>query len=134
MIFAFLFLLVGCGEAETKNAVIEYGESSVYTKEDRMAAVDTILKTFSTWDGCKLYSLSYSSDAVSMDEENLNWLNELEEANDNSEVFTQCIMFESRFRAPKRATGGWTAGEEYTWQFWLGRSDGGKWKLMSWGY
>ena len=62
-------------------------------------------------------------------------MNELEEANDAKESFTQCIMFKSNFHSPKEGGGAWNADEEYTdWQWWLARSDGGQWKLMTWGY
>ena len=63
------------------------------------------------------------------------WMNELEEANDAKETFTQCIMFTSSFHSPVKGGGAWEADEEYTdWQWWLGRADGGEWKLMTWGY
>ncbi len=40
-----------------------------------------------------------------------------------------------QFSLAKKGGGAWTADEEYTdWQWWLARSDGGQWKLMSWGY
>ena len=59
----------------------------------------------------------------------------LEEANDAKETFTQCIMFTSSFHSPKEGGGAWMPDEEYTdWHWWLGRSDGGQWKLMTWGY
>lgn len=41
-------------------------------------------------------------------------MNELEEANDNKESFTQCISFDSSFRSPKNGGGAWNANEEYT--------------------
>ena len=30
----FVFSLAGCGKANTKNVVIDYGTSSIYTKDD----------------------------------------------------------------------------------------------------
>ena len=46
-------------------------------------------------------------------------------------------MFECDFHSPKSDAdaGGLIVDEEYTdWQWWLARSEGGRWKLMTWGY
>ena len=41
----------------------------------------------------------------------------------------------SDFHSPVEAGGAWEPDTEYTdWQWWLARSDGGKWKLLTWGY
>ena len=53
------------------------------------------------------------------------------------ETCTECIMFECDFHSPKSDAdaGGLNVDEEYTdWQWWLARSEGGRWKLMTWGY
>ena len=97
-------------------------------------AIDVIKKQFSSFEGCELHSLSYTSDDACNNEDNIAWMNELEEANDNKESFTQCISFDSSFRSPKNGGGAWNANEEYTWSWWLARSEGGTWKLMTWGY
>lgn len=119
---------------EQKSAYIEYGTSSIYSKEDMSAAINVILEEFNTWEGCELHSISYSSDEECNNAENIRWMNDLEKANDNKEEFTQCIMFNSSFRSPINGGGAWNANEEYTWSWWLGRSEGGDWKLMTWGY
>ena len=121
-------------ERDTKNLVIDYGTSSIYTKDDMDEAIDVIKKQFSSFEGCELHSLSYTSDDACNNEDNIAWMNELEEANDNKESFTQCISFDSSFRSPKNGGGAWNANEEYTWSWWLARSEGGTWKLMTWGY
>lgn len=127
--------LIGCGEKTKSDVTIEYGESSVYTKEDMNAAIKLIRDEFQTWEGCELHSITYSSDDRCNNAENIAWMNELEEANDAQENFTQCIMFESSFHSPKNGDGAWNPDEEYEgWQWWLARSDGGQWKLMTWGY
>ena len=64
---------------------------------------------------------------------NIEWMNNLR-TDDNKEAFTQCIAFESSFRSPKKGGGAWEANEEYTWSWWLARSEGGEWNLMTWGY
>ena len=61
-------------------------------------------------------------------------MNDLESANDNKEIFTQCIAFESSFRSPINGGGAWIANSEYNWLWWLARSENGDWKLMTWGY
>ena len=85
-------------------------------------------------EGCVLHSLSYSSDSTCNTVDNVAWMIDLAEAYDEHEVFTQCIMFESSFRSPEQGGGAWAADEEYTWSWWLARSEGGEWKLMTWGY
>ena len=97
-------------------------------------AIELIKKEFNTWDGCKLHSISYSTDDE-CSESNIEWLNKIETANDNKETFTQCIMFTSNFHSPKEGGGAWNADTEYTdWQWWLARSDNGQWKLITYGY
>lgn len=132
--FALMFSFVGCGKGKTKNVKIDYGTSSIYTKEEMDEAIEKIKEHFESMDGCELYSLSYSSDDVCIDKENIEWINELKRADDNSQVFTQCIMFNSSFRSPLKGGGGWDANEECTWSWWLARSEDGEWKLMAWGY
>ena len=91
--------LAGC-KKKAPEVKIDYGTSSIYTEADMNAAIDLIKKEFNTWDGCELHSISYSSDDE-CSESNVAWMNELEEANDAKETFTQCIMFRSDFHSPK---------------------------------
>lgn len=126
-------LFAGCGNQAAPAVTIDYENSSIYTKEDMDAAIAIIRATFDTWEGCELHSISYSSDDVCTDEKNTAWMNQLEEANDNEQVFTQCIMFESSFHSPKKGAGAWNPDEEYEWSWWLARREGGEWKLMTWG-
>ena len=130
VMFGCLLVLGGFGNRAVKDAAIDYGSSDVYTREDMDGAVAEILKTFRTMEGCELHSLAYSSDAICTDPENVAWMNEL----GDGENFTQCIMFDSSFRSPKDGGGSWEADEEYTWSWWLARTEGGKWSLMTWGY
>ncbi len=124
--------LVGCGSV--KDLRIDYGTSDIYTQEDMDAAIDVILKEFDTWDGCEMHSISYEGDD-SRNEENIEWLNDLKKNHDEGEVFTQCIGFTSNFHSSKDGGEGWNEDFEYTnWQWWLARSEGGEWKLMTWGY
>ena len=80
MVLCLLFVisLAGCGKGNTKNLVIDYGTSSIYTKDDMDEAIDVIKKQFSSFEGCELHSLSYTSDDACNNEDNIAWMNELE--------------------------------------------------------
>ena len=128
---------VGCGTRSPAGVRIDYGESTIYIREEMDEAIRIIQQKFGTdaWKGCELHSISYGGDEA-CNEKNLMWMNELEAANDAKEHFTRCIMFTSSFHSPKRYNGGGlNTDQEYTgWGWWLARSDGGEWKLMTWGY
>lgn len=132
--FVLILSLVGCEKSVINDVKIDYGTSAIYTEDDMNAAINKIKETFKTFDGCELYSLSYASDDLCSDEENIAWMNELESANDDEQVFTQCIMFHSSFRSPKKGGGAWEPNEVYNWSWWLARSEGREWKLMTYGY
>ena len=131
--FVMLLLFAGCGKGDISNVKIDYGTSSVYSKEDMDAAIEVIKEQFSSFEGCELHSLSYVSDEECNKAENIEWMNDLR-ADDSREIFTQCIAFNSSFRSPKKGGDAWNADEEYTWTWWLARSEDGEWKLMTWGY
>lgn len=124
---------VSCGKGNTSNVKIDYGTSSVYSKAEMDSAIEVIKKQFGSFEGCELYSLSYMSDEECNNADNIEWMNDLR-TDDIKEVFTQCIAFKSSFRSPKEGGGAWEADKEYTWSWWLARSEGGQWKLMTWGY
>lgn len=135
--------LMGCGKkepadepnkaAEKPDVTIDYGESELYTKEELDDAIAVIEAEFSTWEGCELHSLAYGGDAACSDE-NIEWLNGLE-MKEQTEPFTQCILFSSSFHSPVEQRDAWDADTEYEgWQWWLGRSDGGAWELVTCGY
>ena len=130
---AMLLLLAGCGKGNTSNVKIDYGTSCVYSQKEMDAAIDVIKKQFRSFAGCELLSLSYMSDEECNGADNVEWMNELR-TEDQKEAFTQCIAFHSSFRSPKDGGGAWEADQEYTWSWWLARSEGGQWKLMTWGY
>jgi D-alanyl-D-alanine carboxypeptidase len=119
---------------------IDYGTSSLYSREDMDAAIEVILTEFSTWEGCELHSIRYTSDDCNSPE-HIRWLNELNEAAEGDRkldvTFTQCIEFVSDYHSPKDSdlAGAWNVDEEYEdWQWWLGRSEQGEWHLMGMGY
>ena len=129
------FPLVGCGTRPASEAIIDYGTSSIYTKEDMDEAIKLIEELFDDeYDGCELHSITYGGDSE-CNAENVAWLNDLEKARDNEETFTECIMFKSDWHSPKIGYGSFEDDKEYKgWDWWLGRSKDGKWKFMTCGY
>lgn len=134
--FAVLFLtmfvllaMTACGNKAIE-VKVDYGSSSVYSKEDMDKAITAIKKEFATWNGCELHSISYAGDSCVTDE-NIKWMNDLVKNKD----YTQCIEFKSSFHAPKNGGGAWEADKEYeNYEWWLARKDGGEWDLLTWGY
>lgn len=119
---------------DISHASIDYGDSKIYTKEDMDAAIAVIKEEFRTWKGCRMKSISYGSDEQ-CNAENLEWMNSLQDQADKEGDFTQCIMFLSDFHTSSFADGGFEENSDYTeWEWWLARTDGGEWKLMTWGY
>lgn len=121
-----LFCVCSC-DADISNYTVDYGESAIYSKQDISSAVDEIINTFKDMDGCKLYSLSFTSDETC--KENIDYCNELEINAD----FDECIVFDSHFRSPVFG-GAWNENEDYYWTWYLARKDGGKWNLLTYGY
>lgn len=127
-------LKAGSSKRNPSAVKMDYGTSAVYSKKDMDAAIKIIIKEFETFEGCELHSLSYASDEECNTAENIAWMNQCK-AKDDPEVFTQCIAFDSSFHSPKTDSGAWNPDEECTdWYWWLARSDGGEWKLMTYGY
>lgn len=118
-----VLLLSACGTEPE----IDLGDSAVFSEGDRMAAVDVILDQFNSWEGCKMYSVSYAGDEVSS--ENLDYVRSLDEEKD----FTECIVFDTSFRSPIRGGGAWNANTVYDWTWYLAREADGEWHLLTWG-
>jgi D-alanyl-D-alanine carboxypeptidase len=62
-------------------------------------------------------------------------MNELKEGQN----YTQCIEFITDFHSPVEdeevKDTAWEKDKEYTdYQWWLARTDGGEWELLTWGY
>ncbi|HOU10505.1 MAG TPA: hypothetical protein PL044_00510 [Clostridiales bacterium] len=127
----FLFMLCGCRPSSDMNRVsINYGQSQMYSQKDMDAAISVIKKEFSSWDGCVLHSIAFTSDSVCAD--NVEYCNSLREG----AGFDECIVFESSFHSPRYAGGGgFTPDQEYRgWSWYLARKDNGAWQLLTWGY
>ena len=128
LVFLTLLMLWGMCSCASDDVSIDYSESAVYSKSDMDAAIKVIRKTFDTFDGCTLYSLSYAGDEAA--EKNLSYCQSLSE---NQQV-TQCIVFDSVFRSPRNGGGAWMANAEYTWTWYLARGTTGNWVLLTYGY
>jgi len=125
-----LVILCGCSKpANMTNVSIDYGKSKVYSRQDMDSAISVIKKEFSSWDGCVLHSISFTSDSICKD--NVGYCNTLREG----AGFTECIVFDSSFHSPKNGGEGFNPDEEYDgWSWYLARKDDGAWKLLTWGY
>ena len=109
---------------------IDYGSSALFSEEDMDEAIALILEEFADWDGCVMHSIRYAGDRC-CSRRNIRWLNELDPEHD----ITECIEFLSDYHSPLEQIGAWEQDAEYTdWQWWLGRSEGGDWELLTWGY
>ena len=109
-------------------ASIDYGTSEIYSRQDMDGAVDLIKKEFNSWGGCKLYSISYTDDSFCRRE--LEYCNTLAE---ECVTYDECIVFRMQFRSPILGGGGWNTNYRYDWSWYLARTDGGEWELLTWG-
>lgn len=127
-----VLLLCGCrSKADVSHYETDYGHSDLYSKQDMDSAIQTIIKEFKTWEGCTLYTISYTNDTDSKHE--LDYCNQLKENAD----FDECIIFESSFHSPvdSAKAGSFNPDNVYTgWKWILARSHGSSWTLVSWGY
>ena len=126
----FLVMLCGCHpSSDMSNVSIDYGQSQMYSRQDMDGAISVIKKEFSSWDGCVLHSIAFTSDNKCKD--NVEYCNDLREG----AGFDECIVFQSSFHSPKHASGGFESDQEYTgWSWYLARNDNGAWQLLTWGY
>ncbi|MBE5959467.1 MAG: M56 family metallopeptidase [Lachnospiraceae bacterium] len=126
---------------DTSKVKVDYGKSEIYSKSEMNEAINIIYKKFSSWNVGELQSIEYSTDSAAKDEFNVKWLQSLlnarrEKDEELDEELDECILFKSSFHTTKDAIyEGFNEDADYVdWQWWLGRSKGGEWKLISWGY
>ena len=109
--------------------VVDYKTSEIYSEDDMNKAIDVILREFNTWEGCVMKELSYTDDQKC--EDNLSYINTL--AVDTK--YDECIVFTSTFHSPVEGGDAWEPDYDYgNWEWYLGRTDGGDWDLLTWGY
>ena len=118
------------GEASSVDVEIDYGTSEIYTKDDMDEAITQIRKVFADFAGCELHNIRYTSDDCNS-EENIKWMNELRE----DQEYTECIKFLSDFHTPAENSGAFEPDHEYTdYEWYLARSEGSSWEVLSYGY
>ena len=109
--------------------VVDYKTSEIYSEDDMNKAIEVILREFNTWEGCVMKELSYTDDKTC--EDNLSYINTL--AVDTK--YDECIVFTSTFHSPVEGGDAWEPDYDYgNWEWYLGRTDGGDWDLLTWGY
>ena len=104
------------GAANETDVNIDYGTSQIYTLEELEEAGLQVKCKFASFEGCELHSLRYAGDEA-CSEENLNWINSL---NENA-GYIKVAEFLTDFHSPVEPAGAWETDEEYLdYQWWLG--------------
>lgn len=118
------------GVATETEVDIDYGNSTLYTLEDLEEAAIQVKCRFASFAGCELHSIRYAGDENGS-EDNIRWMNELDEGHEYIEV----IELLSDFHVGENAGPEWDVNTDYNdYQWWLAREEGGGWQLLSWGY
>ena len=113
------------GAVAPDKAVVDYGNSAIYTQEELKEAAVQVKCKFAMFAGCELQSIRYAGDE-SCSEEDLKRMNEL----DKSRNYTQVGLFLTDFKTSAQTGGEFapdTEIKDYKW--WLARADGG-WQLI----
>ena len=128
-----LIALIGCSRMSvTLGAKVDYGSSGIYSQKDMKAAVRALKNGFrSKFTGCRLISVSYTSDSCNS-ASNVSWMNELGSVR-YDEKFTRCICFKIVYRTGMFSNGSTGADTENEISCYLARSGGGRWRMMTWG-
>ena len=106
---------------------VDYGASSLYTRDDMDAAIIQIKCKFASF-ASELHSLTYAGDSANS-QENLAWLNSINEG----AGYVQVMEFLSSFRAGESEV--LVHDKEYTdYQWWLARTEDGGWEVVTYGY
>jgi hypothetical protein len=109
-------------------AVVEYGQSQLYSMEDMDAAADILKEEFKEFKGCQLHEIFYISDECSEETR--------KELNEQGNSYAECMVFGTSFHTPKYfGNGFWNKDEEYTcWQWIFVKDVSGTWQLVSYGH
>jgi hypothetical protein len=109
-------------------AVVEYGQSQLYSREDMDAAADILKEEFKEFKGCELHEIFYISDECS-EEKRI-------ELNEQGNSYAECMVFGTSFHTPKFSGQGlWDKDKEYTcWQWIFVKDVSGTWQLISYGH
>ena len=103
--------------------------TEIYNPEDINAAIALIHAEFDGWGGWEIKSIRYAGDAAN-NAENIEWLNGLKE-----KEYAQCMELLMDLHTPADVKGALEPDTDYTdYQWWLARTEGGDWELITWGY
>ena len=110
---------------------IDLSGSALYTDAELYDAMLAVKCRFAAWAGCELHSIRYAGDEANS-EENLAWLNTIGEG----AGYTQAAELLTDFHSPvDPGLSAWGPDTEYTdWQWWLARTEGGDWTIVTSGY
>lgn len=118
------------GAVSETDVEIDYGRSELYSADELKEAAIQIKCDFASWKDCELHSLKYCGDECNT-QENINWLNSLNEG----AGYTQVCEFTGDFHTGANAEGAWKPDEDYDdYQWWLARTEDGGWEIVSTGY
>ena len=119
------------GAVKSAKVTEDLGNSTVYTREELSDAVVQIKCKFASlsFAGCELHSIRYAGDGAN-NAENIKWLSDV-----GRTKYAQVAEFLTDFHSPVKDAGAWNADYEYTnFQWWLARTAGGGWEIVTWGY
>ena len=124
------------GAVQPSEVTIDYGESKLFKEDELKEAAVQIKCNFASWKGCQLHNIRYAGDENS-NEENLKWLNELNE--NQEEPYVECVEFLMDFHSPTEEADlkdtAWEPDKEYKdYQWFLARTKDGGWDVVSYGY
>ena len=102
----------------------DHGSSTLYSEKEIEEAMQIVRNEFVD-NECKLYSISYTSDEKSRRE-----LEHCNELNHGDRPYTECLVFETKFRSPMFGGGAWSANRVYDWTWFIARTRNGDWEIV----
>ena len=118
------------GKAKGGDLKVDYGKSELYKEDELKEAAIQVKCNFASLDGCELKSLRYAGDECNT-EENLKWLNSMEEGAE----YVQVAEFLGDFYVSADSKTAFNPDQEYKdYQWWLARTKDGGWNIVSFGY
>jgi|GEM_PF-458096 len=116
-------------KVEPSDAIVDYGSSTRYTEAERQEAQSVLRAEFDTWPGFQLHSVRYAGDEAA-GPDRLPWLDSFSGGKD----YVQCMAFTTELHTPGENSGGFDPDTEYTdYPWWLARTFGGGWEVVSTG-
>ncbi|MBO4511215.1 MAG: hypothetical protein J5746_00460 [Victivallales bacterium] len=113
----------------TRTLKVDYGTSQLYSVAEIDQAIAALKEDFNKMAGCRLYSLTFAGDKRCQKE--LEHANKKRKAN---ELYTDCIVLNSVFRAPVAGGGAWEPNELYHWSWIIVKTGNGPWIVINKGY